>query len=169
MLRLPDFIDGSWWFGKHTAETTAEAASNGGPEIGGINWQTIIFIGGMMVMVDGMEKAGFFRWICLLAARLVKYRVIPILISFMFLSGFLSMFIDSITVLLFMARVTIELGRLLKFDPVPVIVAEIFASNTGGSATMSGDPPNIIIGTTPIQVHLHGLSHPIPVSLPGFA
>jgi Na+/H+ antiporter NhaD/arsenite permease-like protein len=57
------------------------------------------------------------------------------------------MFIDSITVMLFLASVTIEMGRLLKFDPVPIIIAEIFASNTGGSATMSGDPPNIIIGT----------------------
>ena len=51
------------------------------------------------------------------------------------------------TVLLFMATVTIELARLLKFDPVPIIIAEIFASNVGGSATMCGDPPNIIIGT----------------------
>jgi Na+/H+ antiporter NhaD/arsenite permease-like protein len=90
---------------------------------------------------------GFFRWICLYAARLVGCRVIPILLAFMLISGFLSMFIDSITVLLFLSMVTIELARLLKFDPVPVIVAEIFAANTGGSATMSGDPPNIIIGT----------------------
>ena len=113
----------------------------------GVNWQTIVFIGGMMVMVSGMERVGFFRWICLYAARLVGCRVIPLLLSFMLISGFLSMFIDSITVLLFLTMVTIELARLLKFDPVPVIVAEIFAANTGGSATMSGDPPNIIIGT----------------------
>jgi Na+/H+ antiporter NhaD/arsenite permease-like protein len=147
VLRLPDFIDGHWWFGKHAAEAAANGASDGAPEISGVNWQTMIFIGGMMVMVEGMGAAGFFRWICLLVARLVKYRVIPILITFMFLSGFLSMFIDSITVMLFLATVTIELARLLKFDPVPVIIGEIFASNTGGSATMSGDPPNIIIGT----------------------
>jgi Na+/H+ antiporter NhaD/arsenite permease-like protein len=113
----------------------------------GINWQTIVFIGGMMVMVEGLGEVGFFRWICLLLAKMVNYKVIPILIVFMLLSGFLSMFIDSITVLLFLAMVTIELSRLLKFDPVPVIIAEIFAANTGGSATMSGDPPNIIIGT----------------------
>jgi len=113
----------------------------------GINWQTIIFIGGMMVMVEGLGEVGFFRWICLLLAKLVNYKVIPILIVFMLLSGFLAMFIDSITVLLFLAMVTIELARLLKFDPVPVIIAEIFAANTGGAATMSGDPPNIIIGT----------------------
>jgi Na+/H+ antiporter NhaD/arsenite permease-like protein len=113
----------------------------------GVNWQTIIFIGGMMVMVEGLGEVGFFRWICLLLAKMVNYKVVPILIVFMLLSGFLSMFIDSITVLLFLAMVTIELAHLLKFDPVPVIIAEIFAANTGGSATMSGDPPNIIIGT----------------------
>jgi len=113
----------------------------------GVNWQTIIFIGGMMVMVEGMAEAGFFRWLCLLVAKIVNYKAVPILITFMLLSGFLSMFIDSITVLLFLTTVTIELARLLKFDPVPVIIAEIFAANTGGSATMCGDPPNIIIGT----------------------
>jgi Na+/H+ antiporter NhaD/arsenite permease-like protein len=113
----------------------------------GVNWQTIIFIGGMMVMVEGLGEVGFFRWLCLRLAKLVNYKVVPILISFMLLSGFLAMFIDSITVLLFLATVTVELARLLKFDPVPIIIAEIFASNVGGSATMCGDPPNIIIGT----------------------
>ena len=113
----------------------------------GINWQTIFFIGGMMVMVEGLGTVGFFRWLCLLLAKLVNYKTVPILVTFMLLSGFLSMFIDSITVLLFLTSVTIELARLLKFDPVPVIIAEIFAANVGGSATMSGDPPNIIIGT----------------------
>ena len=116
-------------------------------ESSGINWQTIVFIGGMMVMVEGLGEVGFFRWLCLRVAKLVNYKVVPILVAFMLLSGFLAMFIDSITVLLFMATVTIELARLLKFDPVPIIIAEIFASNVGGSATMSGDPPNIIIGT----------------------
>ncbi|MFH1031836.1 MAG: SLC13 family permease [Chloroflexota bacterium] len=116
-------------------------------ESGGVNWQTIIFIGGMMIMVEGLESGGFFRWLCLFVAKLVHYKVVPILVAFTLLAGFLAMFIDSITVLLFMATVTIELARLLKFDPVPIIIAEIFAANTGGSATMSGDPPNIIIGT----------------------
>jgi Na+/H+ antiporter NhaD/arsenite permease-like protein len=113
----------------------------------GINWQTIVFISGMMIMVEGLGEAGFFRWLCLLLARMVNYRVIPLMIVFMLLSGFLAMFIDSITVILFLASVTVELARLLRFDPAPMIIAEIFASNVGGAATMSGDPPNIIIGT----------------------
>jgi Na+/H+ antiporter NhaD/arsenite permease-like protein len=114
----------------------------------GINWQTVIFIAGMMVMIEGLSEVGFFRWLCLLVAKFMRYRANLIFIAFMLLSGFLSMFIDSITVMLFLATVTIELARLLKFDPVPFIIAEIFAANTGGSATMCGDPPNIIIGTS---------------------
>jgi Na+/H+ antiporter NhaD/arsenite permease-like protein len=129
-------LQGNFWYPGHNPI-----------ESKGVNWQTIIFIAGMMLMVEGLAKVGFFRWMCLSVARLVKFKVVPILITFTVLSGFLSMFIDSITVMLFLASVTIEMGRLLKFNPVPLIIAEIFASNTGGSATMSGDPPNIIIGT----------------------
>ncbi len=113
----------------------------------GFNWQTMVFIGTMMITVGWLEAAGLFRWMCLYTARLAGCKAIPILISFMALSGFLSMFIGSITVMLFLSMVTIELGRLLKFNPVPVIIAEIFASNVGGAATLSGDPPNIIVGT----------------------
>lgn len=114
----------------------------------GINWATIIFIAGMMVMVEGMAKAGFFRWLCMKIAYLVKCKTIPIFITFMIMSAVLSMFIDSITVIMFLAAVTIELASLLKFNPVPMILSEIFCANLGGSATMCGDPPNIIVGTS---------------------
>lgn len=113
----------------------------------GINWATIIFILGMMIMVEGMAKAGFFRWLCMRLAKMVNYKPIPLFITFMIMSAFLAMFIDSITVILFLAAVTVELAKLLKFDPVPMILSEIFCANLGGSATMCGDPPNIIIGT----------------------
>lgn len=81
-------------------------------------------------------------------AKMVKYKVVPLFVTFMVLSGILAMFIDSITVILFLAAVTIELSQLLKFNPVPMILAEVFCANLGGSATMCGDPPNIIIGTS---------------------
>lgn len=114
----------------------------------GINWETILFIFGMMVMVEGMARAGFFRWLCMCIAKLVNYQVIPLFITFMILSTILAMFIDSITVILFLAAVTIELSQLLKFNPIPMILSEIFCANLGVSATMCGDPPNIIIGTS---------------------
>lgn len=122
-------------------------SGQGNESSSGINWATIIFIAGMMVMVEGMAKAGFFRWLCLTIAKAVKYKVMPILVTFMIMSAVLSMFIDSITVILFLAAVTVELSQLLKFSPVPMVLAEIFCANLGGSATMCGDPPNIIIGT----------------------
>ncbi|MCD7709480.1 MAG: anion permease [Clostridiales bacterium] len=114
----------------------------------GINWSTIIFICGMMIMVEGMARAGFFRWLCMLLAKAVHYKPIPLLITFMIMSAVLAMFIDSITVILFLAAVTVELAKLLKFNPLPMILSEIFCANLGGSATMCGDPPNIIIGTS---------------------
>ena len=114
----------------------------------GINWATIVFIAGMMIMVEGMAKAGFFRWLCMKIAYLVKCRTIPVFITFMIMSAVLSMFIDSITVIMFLAAVTVELSQLLKFNPIPMILSEIFCANLGGSATMCGDPPNIIVGTS---------------------
>ena len=131
------FSPGFW----HTAGEASEASA-------GINWETIVFIAGMMIMVEGMAKAGFFRWLCMTIAKLVHYRTIPVFITFMIMSAVLAMFIDSITVILFLAAVTIELAQLLKFDPIPMILAEVFCANLGGSATMCGDPPNIIIGTS---------------------
>lgn len=81
-------------------------------------------------------------------AKAVHYKVISIFIAFMIMSFALAMFIDSITVILFLAAVSVELSRLLKFNPVSMILAEVFCANLGGSATMCGDPPNIIIGTS---------------------
>lgn len=124
------------------------SAGEAGESSTGINWSTIIFIAGMMIMVEGMAKAGFFRWLCMKLAKLVHYKPIPLFITFMIMSAVLAMFIDSITVILFLAAVTVELAKLLKFDPIPMILSEIFCANLGGSATMCGDPPNIIIGTS---------------------
>ncbi len=138
IINLREIATGAFWYAKGEGESASA----------GVNWATIIFIAGMMVMVEGMGHAGFFRWLCLKIAKMVKYRAIPILISFMVISFVLSMFIDSITVILFLAAVTVELGGLLKFSPVPLILAEVFCANLGGSATMCGDPPNIIIGTS---------------------
>lgn len=131
------FMKSFWYEGAGAAESSS----------GGISWSTILFLLGMMVMVEGMTKAGFFRWLCLKLAKMVNYKPVPLFIVFMIMSAVLSMFISSITVILFLAAVSIELAKLLKIDPVPMILAEIFCANLGGAASMCGDPPNIIIGT----------------------
>jgi Na+/H+ antiporter NhaD/arsenite permease-like protein len=114
----------------------------------GISWSTIFFLSGMMIMVEGMARVGFFRWLCMKLAKAVHYKPLSLFIVFMIMSAILAMFIDSITVILFLAAVTVELANLLKFNPIPMIISEIFCANLGGSATMCGDPPNIIIGTS---------------------
>ncbi len=137
-LNIRSIFTLDFWYAAGSAEESSS----------GINWATIIFITGMMIMVEGMARVGFFRWLCMQIANLVNYKTIPIFITFMIMAAVLAMFIDSITVILFLAAVTVELAQLLKFNPVPVILAEIFCANLGGSATMCGDPPNIIIGTS---------------------
>lgn len=137
-LNIKSIFTVDFWYAAGSAEESTA----------GINWSTIIFIAGMMVMVEGMAKAGFFRWLCMRLAKLVNYKAVPLFVTFMVMSAVLAMFIDSITVILFLAAVTIELAKLMKFNPVPMILAEIFCANLGGSATMCGDPPNIIIGTS---------------------
>ena len=137
IMGFDEFINPNFWYQRKALEQEA-----------GINWATIVFISGMMIMVEAMARAGFFRWLCLTIAKALNYRVIPLFIAFMVMSSVLAMFIDSITVIMFLAAVTVELARLLRFDPIPMIISEIFCANLGGSATMCGDPPNIIIGTT---------------------
>lgn len=137
-LSFDSMLESTFWYAGHEESSAMNT---------GINWSTIIFIAGMMIMVEGMSEAGFFDWLCLRLAKAVNYKPVPLFICFMVLSAVLSMFIDSITVILFLAVASVRLGHLLEFDPVPFIIAQIFTANLGGSATMSGDPPNIIIGT----------------------
>lgn len=136
-LSLSSIFQPEFWYNAGEATTST-----------GINWETIFFIAGMMIMVEGMAESGFFRWLCITIARAVHFRARPVFLSFMVMAAALSMFIDSITVIMFLAAVTVELAQLLELNPVPMILAEIFCSNLGGSATMCGDPPNIIIGTS---------------------
>ncbi|MBR5488248.1 MAG: citrate transporter, partial [Firmicutes bacterium] len=114
VLNLGQIFTTEFWY--HSGETAAAS---------GINWATIVFIAGMMIMVEGLADAGFFSWLCMTIAKLVRFQPVRVLIAFMIVSAVLSMFIDSITVILFLAAVTVELGKVLQFNPVPVILAEI--------------------------------------------
>ena len=99
-LNLGSFFTSHFWY---TAGQSAETSS-------GINWETIVFVAGMMIMVEGMARVGFFRWLCMRLAKMVKYKVVPLFVTFMVLSGILAMFIDSITVILFLAIIGTSLG-----------------------------------------------------------
>ena len=111
------------------------------------NWETLLFIFGMMTVIETMNESGFFRWLGLHSARWVKLDPLKLFILFPFIAAFLSAFVDSITVMLFMSTLTIEVARIIKINPLPLIFSEICAANIGGASTMVGDPPNVILGT----------------------
>src|SRR5215216_3104159 len=113
-----------------------------------INWETLGLLAGMFTLVSILQEAGFFSWLAMRSLRKVNYHPAYLFVILILLSAIMAMFMDSITVMLFLSALTLQLCRLLKLDPVPLIIAEVCAANTGGAATLVGDPPNVILGTT---------------------
>lgn len=113
-----------------------------------VDWEALGLIFGMFVLVAALTASGFFRWIGLHALRAAKFQAPRIFFLFCALSALLAAFMDSITVLIFMASLTLEVTRILKLHATPFLIGLITSANIGGSATMVGDPPNVIIGTS---------------------
>ncbi len=111
-----------------------------------VHWETVGLLFGMFTIIAVLSEAGFFTWMALVVARRLRYDPYRIFVVFPLVTGFLAAFMDSITVMLFFATLTYELSRLLKFDAVPVVVAEVCLANIGGASTLVGDPPNVILG-----------------------
>ena len=111
-----------------------------------VNWETIGLLFGMFIIVTALSEAGFFTYLALVMAKLLKYSPTKIFIVFPVITAVLSGFMDSITVMLFFATLTYELCRMLKIDPIPLVITEVLLANIGGSATLVGDPPNVILG-----------------------
>src|ERR1041384_7807436 len=113
-----------------------------------INWETLGLLAGMFLLVSILQEAGFFKWLAMTALRKVNYHPVYLFVVMILLATIMAMFMDSITVMLFLSALTLQLCRLLNLDPVPLVIAEVCAANTGGAATLDGDPPNVILGTT---------------------
>ncbi|MHB8276421.1 MAG: ArsB/NhaD family transporter [Candidatus Humimicrobiaceae bacterium] len=114
--------------------------------VGYISWETIGLLFGMFLIVSALSDSGLFSYLALKVARLLKYSPTKLFIVFPIITFVLSGFMDSITVMLFFAALTFELCKLLKIDPVPLVITEVVLANTGGAATLVGDPPNVILG-----------------------
>jgi Na+/H+ antiporter NhaD/arsenite permease-like protein len=113
-----------------------------------INWETLGLLAGMFTLVSILQEAGFFSWLAMNALKKVKYHPGALFVILIIFAAAMAMFMDSITVMLFLSALTLQLCLLLKLDPVPLVIAEVCAANTGGAATLVGDPPNVILGTT---------------------
>ena len=112
-----------------------------------VNWETIGLLFGMFIIVLVLSDAGFFLYLAFALAKRLQYNPRNIFIVFPLIAGILAPFVNCITVMLFLAVLTIEVSKLLKIDPVPTIVAEVILANIGGVSTLIGNPSNVILGT----------------------
>jgi len=133
------------------------------------NWEALGLIFGMFTLVAALRESGFFRWLGLSLVKWANFDVLKIFVLFALGAAVLSAFMDSITVLLFLATLTVEICALLKINPLPLLFLEICSANIGGSATMVGDPPNIIIGTSFHFSFLDFVWNTGPIALAAFA
>jgi Na+/H+ antiporter NhaD/arsenite permease-like protein len=112
-----------------------------------IEWGTITLLIGMMILVGITSKSGFFQYVAIKAAKLAKGRPLRILVMLSLLTAVLSAFLDNVTTVLLIVPVTFSITRMLQVNPIPYLISEVLFSNIGGTATLIGDPPNIMIGS----------------------
>ena len=112
-----------------------------------IEWETIGLLLGMMIMVGIMAHTGIFEWFAVEAYKKSKGNVWSLVVILCVVTAILSAFLDNVTTMLLLTPVTIQLARVLDLNPIPLLISEVIFSNIGGTATMIGDPPNIIIGS----------------------
>src|ERR687890_331992 len=112
-----------------------------------IDFNTIGLLLGMMIIVAILGETGIFHWIAIKASKISKGNLWKLMLILCTFTAVASMFIDNVTTVLLMVPVTIAVFRIFKVSPMPFILAQALASNVGGSATLIGDPPNIMIGS----------------------
>ncbi|MBP2650488.1 MAG: hypothetical protein H6Q74_1313 [Firmicutes bacterium] len=112
-----------------------------------IDFNTIGLLTGMMLIVGITAQTGLFRYLAIWSAKKVNANPIKLFFALSILTAILSGFLDNVTTVLLTVPVTISITRQLKINPIPYLIAQIFASNIGGTATLIGDPPNIMIGS----------------------
>ncbi|WP_461865697.1 ArsB/NhaD family transporter [Thermococcus sp.] len=112
-----------------------------------LDLDTIFLLTGMMIIVNTARKSGLFEYIAIKTAKMAKGSPIKILLLFSFVTALVSSFLDNVTTVLLLTPMLLYVTNLMELDPVPFLLAEIFASNIGGTATLIGDPPNIMIGS----------------------
>ncbi|WP_172136268.1 ArsB/NhaD family transporter [Adlercreutzia sp. ZJ473] len=112
-----------------------------------LDFNTLGVLFGMMLFVSVVKLSGIFEYLAIKCAHIAKGDPWKIMMLFVILTAVLSAFLDNVTTVLLIGPMTLTLCRLLKVDPVPFFITEIMASNIGGTATLIGDPPNIMIGS----------------------
>ena len=113
--------------------------------VGWIDYETVMLLFGMMIIVGILSETGVFEWAAVQAYKLSNGNMWRLLMMLCMFSAVVSAFLDNVTTILLLTPVTIRMCNVIGLDPVPVLLAEVVFSNIGGTATAVGDPPNVII------------------------
>lgn len=112
-----------------------------------VDLNTLGVLIGMMLFVAVVKNSGIFEYIAIKAAKIAKGRPWPLMVLFALITAVLSAFLDNVTTVLLIGPMTLAITSMLRINPIPFFMTQIMASNTGGTATLIGDPPNIMIGS----------------------
>lgn len=113
----------------------------------GVDWNVIFLLFGMMIIVGVLRHTGVFEYLAIWSAKRARGRPFRVMTLLMLITAVASALLDNVTTILLVAPVTVLIAERLELSPVPFLIAEVMASNIGGTATLVGDPPNIIIGS----------------------
>lgn len=134
-----------------------------------IDFNTLGLLLGMMILVAMLEPTGFFEYLAVLAARASKGKPIRLFVLLGSITTVLSMFLDNVTTVVLIAPVTILISEILGVSPIPYLVTEALLSNTGGVATLVGDPPNVLIGSAAGLSFTDFLIYSLPIVMVAWA
>lgn len=112
-----------------------------------IDFNVIFLLVSMMIIVNITTRTGVFSWLAIELLKLTKGKPLMVLIALAFFTAILSAFLDNVTTVILIMPITFVVAKQLDLNPIPLLMTEIFSSNIGGTATLIGDPPNIIIGS----------------------
>ena len=112
-----------------------------------IDFNTLFVLIGMMIVVAIVKKSGLFEYVAILTAKISKGDPSKIMVYFMIITAFLSAVLDNVTTVLLIGPMTLVISDILSINPIPFLITQIIASNIGGTSTLIGDPPNIMIGS----------------------
>ncbi len=113
----------------------------------GIDWNTIGLLVGMMIIVNITRRSGIFEFVAIWATKVSRGRPVLLLVLLTVITAFISAWLDNVTTVLLMVPVTFAITDQLQLNPMPFLICEVIGSNIGGTATLIGDPPNILIGS----------------------
>ncbi len=115
--------------------------------IAAIDMNVILLLLGMMLLVGVTKKTGLFQWLAYKSFAWVRGRVVILVLLLMWVTAVVSAFLENVTTMLLLLPVSLELAKTLQMNPMALLIPQVFAANVGGTATLIGDPPNIIIGS----------------------